>query len=93
MPLSNEERKQFEELERELSAEDPKLARKLLSGWSSPSRMFPLPAGILIMIAGFLLLIFGISHQPALIGVIGFVLMGAGAYWSINLRDPGGRLR
>jgi membrane-bound ClpP family serine protease len=91
MPLSNEERKQLEEMERELNVEEPRLARKLLAGSLGPSLAAPAVFGILTMVVGFLVLILGIALQFTVIGVTGFVLMGAGAYWLVSSQSPGGR--
>lgn len=93
MPLSNEERKQLEEMERGLCVEDPRLARKLLSGSLGPSLAAPALLGILIVVVGFLVLILGIAQQFTVIGVTGFVLMSAGAYWLVCSRGPRGRSR
>jgi hypothetical protein len=91
MPLSDEERKQLEEMERELNVEDPRLARKLLSGSLGTSPAAPALLGILTGVAGFLVLVLGIAQQLTVVGVAGFVLMGAGGYWLVGSRYPGSR--
>jgi hypothetical protein len=91
MPLSNEERKQLEEMERELNVEDPKLAGKLLSGSLGPWLTAPVLFGGLTVMVGFLVLVLGIALQLTVVGVAGFVLMGAGAYWLVGSRRPRGR--
>jgi uncharacterized membrane protein len=93
MALSNEERKQLEEMERELIVEDPKLARKLLSGSLGTSLTVPVLFGSLTVVVGFLVLVLGIALQLTVVGVAGFVLMCAGAYWYIGSRGPRGRPR
>lgn len=80
MPLSDRERKQLEELEADLAADDPQLAQRLSSG----SLRFRFKAGMyfgaLAFLIGLVLLITGISTQIIVVGVGGFLLMGAGAY-------------
>ncbi len=80
MPLSDRERKQLEELEADLAADDPQLAQKLSSG----SIRFRFKAGTyfgtLICLIGLALLITGVSTQIIVVGVGGFLLMGAGTY-------------
>ncbi|WP_264797017.1 DUF3040 domain-containing protein [Arthrobacter mangrovi] len=84
MPLSDEERKQLRELEEELAAEDPRLARELESGslWPRQSRGL---LATLVWIAGLVLLIVGVAAQVAVVGILGFLLMGASAYWALRL--------
>lgn len=45
MPLSDEERRRLEQLDRELSADDPQLARKLRSGLACSPNLIG-PAGL-----------------------------------------------
>ncbi|MFD1212929.1 DUF3040 domain-containing protein [Arthrobacter sp. GCM10027362] len=79
MPLTHEERKQLEQLERELSREDPEFARKLRSGLVVVS-FNRSPWNPVVLLAGVLVLLAGLAAQIIAIGVIGFLLMGAGAY-------------
>jgi Flp pilus assembly protein TadB len=84
MPLSDEERKQLRELEEELAAEDPRLARELESGSLWPRQSRGLLAA-LAWIAGLVLLIGGIAAQLVVVGIVGFLLMGASVYWALRL--------
>ncbi|EMY34420.1 hypothetical protein D477_009720 [Arthrobacter crystallopoietes BAB-32] len=86
MPLSEEERKRLEELEQALSADDPGLAHKLGSarGGRVPGRIAV--TSILISVAGLALIIVGIATQITIIGVLGFLVMGAGAYRLVGNR-------
>lgn len=79
MSLSEEERRQLEELELELAAEDPRLAQELVSG--SLKRSFRASAGFgaVACAIGIVLLIVGIGTGIIALGVGGFVLMVAGA--------------
>jgi hypothetical protein len=80
MPLSDRERKQLEELEADLAADDPQLAQRLSSG----SVRFRLKArtyfGALVCLIGLVALITGVSTQFIVVGVSGFLVMGAGTY-------------
>ena len=80
MPLSDRERKQLEELEADLAADDPQLAQRLSTG----SIRFRFKAGTyfgtLVCLIGLALLITGVSTQIIALGVGGFLLMGAGTY-------------
>lgn len=86
MPLSDKERKVLEELELDLAAEDPRLAQELSSGFLQSrfkaSRYF---AAIACLI-GVVLLIAGIGSQIIVVGVGGFLLMGAGTYFLVEGR-------
>lgn len=80
MPLSDEERRRLEKLEQDLAASDPDLNLELQSGQlrgMATRAVF----GILAALAGFTLVIAGIITQVTIIGVTGFLLMGAGAHW------------
>ncbi|MDZ4092691.1 MAG: DUF3040 domain-containing protein [Arthrobacter sp.] len=92
MPLSDEERRRLEILEQDLAASDPDLNLELQSG--QPRGMAARAVfGILATLAGFALIIAGIITQITTIGVIGFLLMGAGAHWFLSgrgLRDGSG---
>lgn len=82
MALSDEERRRLEKLEQELALSDPGLDRQLQSGRNpaSPRTIY----GVLAVLAGFALVIAGITTQLAVIGVAGFLLMVAGANWFLS---------
>ncbi|WP_139005291.1 DUF3040 domain-containing protein [Arthrobacter crystallopoietes] len=88
MPLSDDERKRLRELEEELAAQDPHLAQKLgtqgLSNRSGARRVY----GLLVTIAGLALVILGISLQLTIVGVMGFLASGAGAYIFLDSFSP-----
>lgn len=80
MPLSDRERKLLAELEMELAADDPRLARAL-SPDSDGSRFRPSTYfAVMACLIGLALLIAGVGSQLIIVGVGGFLLMGAGAY-------------
>ncbi|MGO4807877.1 DUF3040 domain-containing protein [Arthrobacter sp. 2MCAF15] len=91
MPLSDYERRRLHELEAELAADGPALARKLAKDRSS---RLPLhwSVGIVLALGGCALMILGFSAQLAGLGVLGFLLvfgdaMGYAWRWAL---DPGG---
>jgi hypothetical protein len=87
VPLSDEERRRLEKLEQDLAATDPELNRELQSG-EPPGMAARAATGILVAVAGFAMIITGIITQVTIIGVIGFVLMCAGAHWFLNGFHP-----
>ncbi|MCF3138357.1 DUF3040 domain-containing protein [Paenarthrobacter sp. AR 02] len=80
MSLSEEERRSLEELERDLAATDPELASQLTSG-RPRGEMARIILGSLAVLAGFVMVIAGIMTQLVFLGVMGFLLASAGAYW------------
>ncbi len=88
--LSDEERRRLEKLERELAASDPDLNLELQSG-QLPGMSARTGYGIMAALAGFTVVIIGIITQLTIIGVIGFLLMGAGAHLFLSgFRPPTG---
>ncbi len=80
MPLSDRERKQLEELEADLAADDPRLAQRLSSGSLKSRLKARMSIGALVCLIGLVVLIAGVSTQIVVVGVGGFLVMGAGAY-------------
>lgn len=78
--LSDEERRSLEELERELASTDPDLASELTSGRPRGAAARTL-VGSLAVLCGFVMVIAGIMTQIVVLGVVGFLLASAGAYW------------
>jgi hypothetical protein len=80
MGLSDDERRRLQELEEELYAQDPALARRLgrnhFLNTSGTRKVY----GLLVVVAGFAVLIAGITAQLTVLGVLGFLLACAGAY-------------
>jgi Flp pilus assembly protein TadB len=82
MPLSEHEQKLLEQLEKQLHEDDPKFASSM---GSDPGRSWStrhLVIGVLATLAGVLLLLVGVTVQSILVGVLGFVVMGAGVYFA-----------
>jgi predicted lipid-binding transport protein (Tim44 family) len=84
MSLSDSERRSFEELEAQLRESDPQFARKISNASSFHGKMTTrnIVIGSLILIAGVVLLLAGISTSLTILGVLGFVIMGAGVYFA-----------
>ncbi len=83
MPLSDEERRVLAELEEDLVADDPRLARELSSmpgARFSAARYF----AALACLIGVALLLAGVGSQVIVVGVFGFLLMGAGTYFLVG---------
>ena len=80
MSLSDSERRTFEELEAQLRESDPAFARKISRPGIGQFSTRKLVLGTLLFLAGIASLLFGISTDLLAVGVLGFVLMGTGAY-------------
>ncbi|MGO4653032.1 DUF3040 domain-containing protein [Arthrobacter sp. 2RAF22] len=78
MPLSDYERKRLQELEMDLAADDPVLARELATG-RPPRWWLRWSASLILVCAGFGAIILGISAQLPGLGFLGFLLMFGGA--------------
>lgn len=77
VPLSDYERRRLRELEADLAADDPALARRLAAGTSYRLRL-RWSAGIVLALAGFGLMVLGFSAQLAGIGSLGLLVMVGG---------------
>ncbi|WP_458110878.1 DUF3040 domain-containing protein [Arthrobacter sp. R1-13] len=89
MPLSEHEQKLLEQLEKQLHEDDPKFASSM---GSDPGRTWStrhMVIGVLATLAGVLLLLIGVSVQIIFVGVLGFVVMGAGVYFATMRRSTG----
>ena len=86
MPLSHDEQNLLEQMEQELNSPDPKPAGRFLARWLPPASPATL-LGLLSVVFGGIVLILGVSSRLTAVGVIGFLLMGAGTYWMLN-RSP-----
>ena len=84
MPLSEHEQRLLDQLEQQLHAEDPKFANALSS---SPTRAIStrnVVIGVVVMIAGLLVLLGGVATQLLIVGIAGFLVMGAGVYVAVS---------
>lgn len=89
MPLSEYEQRVLEQMERQLTSDDPRLANTLQSrGRRGIGRWFLVGIGF---VAGLLLLVAGAAMSNLLLGVVGFLLMfGAVAFAFAGPQSPPG---
>ncbi|MDJ0313580.1 DUF3040 domain-containing protein [Arthrobacter sp. H35-D1] len=88
MSLSEHEKRVLDELGRQLDAEDPKFARSL-----GPRPVHARPTrrmswGVLLALAGVVLLLFGVGLEAVPLGVAGFLIMIGGAYYAGSTGKP-----
>lgn len=84
MPLSEHEQRLLEEMERQLFAEDPRLARSFHRS-SRPRRdRRRIAVGILAVVLGLGLLILAVALPMIWLGVAAFVLMVLGGIWAVT---------
>ncbi|MDD1478064.1 DUF3040 domain-containing protein [Arthrobacter sp. H16F315] len=82
MPLSEHEQKLLEQLEKQLHEDDPKFASSMGSDAGRSWSTRHLVVGVLATLAGIVLLLLGVTIQVIFVGVLGFVVMGAGVYYA-----------
>lgn len=89
MPLSEEELRMLEQMERALVEEDPKLASTLRgTGFQRSARLRAIIAGV-VFVGGIALLLAGAILSSPVVGVIGFVVMLGSATVAVTaLRAP-----
>ena len=80
MSLSDSERRSFEELEAQLRASDPDFARKISGSNLGQFSTKKIILGVMLFVVGMIALLAGITMKLEIVGILGFVLMGAGAY-------------
>ena len=81
MPLSEHEQRLLEQMERALYAEDPKLASTLRGADLRAHHRRRIVLGFLGFVVGVALLVTGVATSLVFIGLLGFVLMLASAWW------------
>jgi hypothetical protein len=79
VPLSEHEQKLLEQIERALVDDDPKFASQVRSGDRRKGARRKLQLGALLVVAGLALLVGGAAIPSVPIGVVGFLVMLAGA--------------
>ncbi len=85
MPLSEEELRLLEQMERALVAEDPKLASTLRGTKLRKQARRQMVLGVLAFAVGIAVLMGGVILQRPLVGVLGFVIMLGSAYLTLSL--------
>jgi Protein of unknown function (DUF3040) len=90
VPLSENEQRLLEQMERALYAEDPKWASAMRGAVRRSSNARRLLIGIGGIVLGLVLLLVGVGQQMVIIGIVGFVVMlVAFAYTVSSRRRPG----
>ena len=84
MPLSEEELRLLEQMERALVAEDPKLASTLRGTKLRKQARRQMVLGVLAFVLGVSVLMGGVILREPLVGVLGFVIMLGSAYVTLN---------
>jgi uncharacterized membrane protein YphA (DoxX/SURF4 family) len=79
MALSEHEKEMLEQIAQELERDDPKFASKMRSA-PGQARARHTALGVFAALVGCLVLLAGIAARAPALGVIGFTIMGTGAY-------------
>lgn len=81
MPLSEYEQRVLEQMERQLSADDPKLATTLTTPRRRTGRK--IIVAVVSVIVGLLLLVLGVVQSIAVVGILGFLVMFGGVTYAV----------
>ena len=84
MPLSEHEQRLLEQMERALSADDPKFANAMKGSRHGRAARRRLLVGIAAVVVGLVLLIIGASTSRIWLGAGGFIVMLAGTIWAFS---------
>lgn len=84
MPLSEHEQRLLEQMERAMSADDPKFANAMRGSRHGRAARRRLLVGIAAVVVGLVLLIIGVSTSTIWLGAGGFVVMLAGTIWAFS---------
>jgi hypothetical protein len=90
VPLSDNEQRLLEQMERALYAEDPKFASTMRGAARRPGSVRRLALGLGGVTLGLVLLVVGVAQQQVVIGVVGFVSMLAGTAYAVSGHRRGG---
>ncbi|MBD7993754.1 DUF3040 domain-containing protein [Arthrobacter sp. Sa2CUA1] len=91
MALSEHEQRLLDQLEQQLHAEDPKFANSMASSGGRGMSTRRIVLGALMAVAGIAVLILGISLESPfniIVGILGFMIMGAGMYYATTKGKP-----
>jgi Protein of unknown function (DUF3040) len=89
VPLSDNEQRLLEQMERALYAEDPKFASTMRGGVRRPGVMRRLLLGGAGIVVGLVVLVLGVAQKQVLLGVLGFVCMLAGTAYAVSSQRRG----
>lgn len=84
MPLSDNEQRLLEQMERALYAEDPKFASTMRGAARRPGSVRRLMIGVGGLALGLVLLVVGVAQQMVIVGVVGFICMLAGTAYAVS---------
>ena len=84
MPLSDHEQRMLAEIERALYAEDPKFAASVRTTTLQSRYQRRIIAACAVVVVGLVLMPVGLAVKVLPLGVLGFVLMLAGALWGVS---------
>ena len=90
MPLSEEELRLLEQMERALVAEDPKLASTLRGTKVRQHQRRAIALGVTVFVVGIVLLMSGAVTSTPWLGVVGFVVMLAAVFFTLTRWKSGG---
>ncbi len=90
MPLSDNEQRLLEQMERALYAEDPKFASAMRGANRRPGVVRRLLIGGAAIVVGLVVLVVGVAQQMVLLGVLGFVGMLAGTAYAVSSQRRSG---
>jgi hypothetical protein len=84
VPLSEHEQRLLEQMEQQLSVEDPKFASAMRGSVARAKARRRIILGSLGVIVGLGLVLLGVSQGIVVVGIVGFALMVAGAWLAIT---------
>ncbi len=90
MPLSDNEQRLLEQMERALYAEDPKFASAMRGAARRGGSLFRVALGVTGIVAGLGVLLYSVGSGRVVFGVIGFILMLAGTAYALSTRRKSG---
>jgi hypothetical protein len=90
VPLSDNEQRLLEQMERALYAEDPKFASAMRGVARRSGSARRLLMGLTGLTGGLVLLVVGVAQQSVALGALGFVSMLAGTAYAVSGHRRGG---
>jgi len=86
VPLSDNEQRLLEQMERALYAEDPKFASTMRGAARRTGHLSRMAMGVVAVAAGLVVLVLGVAQGNLLVGVGGFLAMLAGTAFTFSAR-------
>jgi len=90
VPLSENEQRLLEQMERALYAEDPKFASAMRGAARRSGSARRVLLGVAGIVLGLVVLVVGVASKAVPIGVLGFLLMLAGTAYALSAQRKGG---